>query len=104
MSLGAIPPLADQLYIVSRNQLELSGMRMTSCTAGTGTAKITLFDNHVVGCHANATSTDGDLSFTGPAGACDSSQVNFVDGSRTNLRNIADTTPPSRPATRSRAR
>jgi hypothetical protein len=83
VSLGAIPPLADKLYIVSRNQLELSGMRMTSCTAGTGTAKITLFDNHVVGCHANETSTDGDNTFTGPAGACDSSQVNFVDGSRT---------------------
>jgi len=83
VSLGAIPPLADQLYIVSRNQLELSGMRMSSCTAGSGTAKITLFDNHVVGCHSTATSTNGDLSFTGPAGACDESQVAFVDGSRT---------------------
>lgn len=73
-------------------------MRMTSCTAGTGTAKITLFDNHVVGCHANATSTDGDLSFTGPAGACDSSQVNFVDGSRTIYGTSQSTSTPISPS------
>jgi hypothetical protein len=82
----AIPPLADQVYIVSRNELSLSGMRMggaNPCTSGSGTSKITLFDNHVVGCHSLSTSTNGDLSFSGGPGTCDSSQVAFLDDNRT---------------------
>jgi hypothetical protein len=76
------PPLADQVYIVSRNEVQLTGMRMNDCTHGAGTAKITLFDNHVVGCHATATSTNGDDSYTGPPGLCDSTQVAFLDDIR----------------------
>jgi hypothetical protein len=77
----AVPPLADQVYIVSRNELSLSGMRMNSCTQGSGTAKITLFDNHVVGCHATAsTSATGT---TTPAATCTSAQVAFLDDNRT---------------------
>jgi hypothetical protein len=78
----ATPPLADQLYIVSRNELQLTGTRMTDCNHGGGSVSVTLFDNHVVGCHATATSTNGDLSFTGPAGPCDSGQTAFVDQNR----------------------
>ena len=98
VSLGAIPPLADQLYIASRNELELSGMRMSSCTQGTGTAKITLFDNHVVGCHATQTSDDGDNTFTQGPGPCDSSQVAFVDGSRTIYGTSQSTSTPIAPS------
>jgi hypothetical protein len=56
---------------------------MGDCTHGTGTSKITLFDNHVVGCHSLSTSTNGDLSFSGGPGTCDSSQVSFLDDNRT---------------------
>lgn len=66
------PPLADQVYIVSRNEIQLTGMRMNDCNHGSGTAKITLFDNHVVGCHIHS-----------PAGACTSAQVSFLDTNRT---------------------
>ncbi len=71
-----VPPLADKVYIVSRNQLALSGMRMSSCTGGSGTASITLFDNHVVGCHSTAGAGQ-------PAGPCTSAQVSFLDQNRT---------------------
>jgi hypothetical protein len=67
-----VPPLADQVYIVSRNQLSITGMRMTDCNHGSGTATITLFDNHVVGCH-----------IASPAAACTSAQVSFLDQNRT---------------------
>lgn len=82
-TLFAIPPLADKVYIVSRNQIALSGMRMNDCNHGSGTSSITSFDNHVVGCHSLSTSTDGDKTFSGGAGTCDSSQVSFLDDNRT---------------------
>jgi hypothetical protein len=63
---------ADQVYIVSRNEISLMGMHTgTTCNTGSGMAKITLFDNHVVGCHVKG------------GGACNSSQVSFVDSNRT---------------------
>ncbi len=81
------PPLADQVYIVSRNQLSISGMRKTDCNQGTGTATITLFDNHVVGCH-----------IASPAAACTSAQVSFLDQNRTiygpNANNVASQSMP----------
>jgi len=87
VSLFAIPPLADQVYIVSRNQLSISGMRMSDCNHGTGTATITLFDNHVVGCHV-----------ANPAAACTSAQVSFLDQNRTiygpNANNVASSSMP----------
>ncbi len=72
ISLFNIPPLADEVYIVSRNQIALTGMRMNSCTDGSGSATVSLFDNHVVGCH-----------IASPAGACTSDQVSFLDDNRT---------------------
>ncbi|MGH7735152.1 MAG: hypothetical protein ACREOE_16060, partial [Gemmatimonadales bacterium] len=62
-------PAADQVYIVSRQQFALSGIR-TDCTKGSGTASITLFDNHVVGCHLKSGS------------ACASADVQFLDQNR----------------------
>jgi hypothetical protein len=87
VSLFSIPPLADQVYIVSRNQLSITGMRMSDCNHGTGTATITLFDNHVVGCHVAS-----------PAAACTSAQVSFLDQNRTiygpNANNVASQSMP----------
>jgi hypothetical protein len=87
VSLFSVPPLADQVYIVSRNQLSISGMRKTDCNQGTGTATITLFDNHVVGCH-----------IASPAAACTSAQVSFLDQNRTiygpNANNVASQSMP----------
>jgi len=58
-------------------------MHSQDCTHGTGTASITLFDNHVVGCKT--------VCPTGLAGcntgmteqACTSDQVGFLDSNRT---------------------
>jgi hypothetical protein len=78
----ALPPtsaifsqVADEVYIVSRNEIAIMGMHTTDCTHGSGTAKITLFDNHVVGCHVT--------SLHGTAGPCSSPQVSFLDQNRT---------------------
>jgi len=78
----ALPPtanilsqVADEVYIVSRNEIALNGMHAVDCYHGTGTAKITLFDNHVVGCHVT--------SLHGTAGACSTDQVSFLDTNRT---------------------
>ncbi len=72
---------ADQVYIVSRNEIAISGKRMTDCTHQTGTASVTLFDNHVVGCHTAAYTSKA----TGmhPAAACTSDEVGFLDTNRT---------------------
>jgi hypothetical protein len=67
-----VPPLADQVDIVSRNLIALDAKRTTDCAHGSGTATISLFDNHVVGCH-----------IAKPAGACTSDQVSFLDTNRT---------------------
>ena len=66
---GAGAPAADKVYIVSRNRFSLAGVR-TDCQKGSGKASITLFDNHVVGCHIAGGS------------ACTSAQVQFLDQSR----------------------
>jgi hypothetical protein len=87
VTLFSVPPLADKVYIVSRNQIALSGMRMSSCTEGSGTSTISLFDNHVVGCHVAS-----------PAAACTSAQVSFLDQNRTiygpNANNVASSSSP----------
>jgi hypothetical protein len=71
VGLGGSAPVADQVYIVSRNQLSINGMRMSDCTQGTGTATVSLFENHVIGCHISGGST------------CTSAQVSFLDQNRT---------------------
>jgi hypothetical protein len=79
----ALPPtsalfaqVADEVYIVSRNEIAITGKDMNCATGtGTGTANITLFDNHVVGCHVT--------SLHGTAGPCTSDQAGFLDSNRT---------------------
>jgi len=67
-------PSADKLYIVAKNNLSLNGTR-TSCTDASGTANVTEFDNHVVGCHVR----NGADCTTGMP----NTQADFVDTSRT---------------------
>jgi hypothetical protein len=67
-------PSADKLYIVAKNILSLNGTR-TSCTDASGTANVTEFDNHVVGCHIR----NGNDCTTGMP----NTQADFVDTSRT---------------------
>jgi len=69
--LFSIPPLADEVYLASRNEIAVNTVRKTDCTHASGTAKITLFDNHVIGCHVAGKST------------CDSGAVSFLDQNRT---------------------
>jgi hypothetical protein len=102
----ALPPtsdlfaeVADQVYIVSRNEIAISGMD-TDCVTGkgTGTATITLFDNHVVGCHVTNPSGQN----FGTPGPCTSSQVSFLDDNRTIYgydQTMGDTISKSHPVT-----
>jgi hypothetical protein len=65
-----IGPRTDQVHIVSRTGVELSGV-FTSCTEMEGEATLSFFDNHVVGCRT----VDGDI--------CNATQTDFVDVNRT---------------------
>jgi hypothetical protein len=62
---------ADKVYIVLRQELQLTGMRSMDGKTTTGNAVLSLFDNHVVGCHT-----------TVPAN-CSSDEASFVDTNRT---------------------
>jgi hypothetical protein len=65
------PPNADQIYLALRYSVALSALRMTDCTHASGTATVTLFDNHVIGCHVY-----------NPAAVCMSPAVSFLDQNR----------------------
>ncbi len=70
--IGAILPngeRADQLYIATRSIIQLSGTR-SSCESASGSANISKFDTHVVGCHLKS------------GGQCSAAQANFVDENR----------------------
>ncbi len=59
------------------------GMHGTDCTHGSGTAKISLFDNHVIGCTTVCpTGLVGCTTGTTPQ-KCSSDQVGFLDANRT---------------------
>jgi hypothetical protein len=70
--IGAIIPTgerADQLYIATRSIVQLSGTR-SSCESASGSATISAFDTHVVGCHLKSGSQ------------CSAAQAGFVDENR----------------------
>jgi hypothetical protein len=67
-------PAADEVYIASRTTIALSG-QWTSCTDQSGTATVSQFDNHVVGCHIKGGST----CTTNAA----NTQADFLDQNRT---------------------
>jgi hypothetical protein len=77
---------ADKVYIVLRQELSITGTRMTDCNNSSGTAKLTLFDNHVVGCHVSGGS------------ACNSAQVGFLDQNRTKYTNMSGASSANPPA------
>ena len=70
-SLGLVgsAPSADKVYLVSRQAMTLKGKR-SACDAHSGTATVTSFDNHVVGCHISG------------GAECNASQAEFVDSNR----------------------
>jgi hypothetical protein len=72
---------ATEIYVVSRNEIAVSGMRM-DCSHGSGTASITLFDNHVIGCKHGTEAAHGVCSAVTP-GACSASEIAFLDDNRT---------------------
>jgi len=74
IGLGGSAPGADKAYIATRTQVSLSGS-WTSCSAFSGTADVTHFDNHVVGCHIH----NGSTCTTGSA----NTQADFLDQNRT---------------------
>lgn len=74
VGLGGLAPAADEVYIVSRNRIGFSG-KWTSCTDLSGTATVTIFENHVVGCRVH----DGSACTTSAA----NSQADFIDQNRT---------------------
>ncbi len=72
-----LPPLsasggdsADEIYVASRTTISVVSMRL-DCATGSGTADVTVMDNHVVGCH-DVTSN----------AVCNSTQVQFLDTNR----------------------
>ena len=62
-------PRAEKLFLSTRTVVQLEGTR-ESCTSASGSALVSKFDNHVVGCIA-----------TGGV-PCTPEQVDFVDGNR----------------------
>jgi hypothetical protein len=74
IGLGGSAPSADQVYLATRTQMQLSGT-WTSCTDLSGTATVSKFDNHVVGCRIN-----GGMACTTNAA---NTQADFIDQNRT---------------------
>ena len=69
VGLAGSAPSADKVYLVSRQAMTLKGKR-TACDAHAGTANVTAFDNHVVGCHIEG------------GAECSANQADFVDQNR----------------------
>jgi hypothetical protein len=67
---GVGESLADQVYVVQRNRISFSVTRAADCSTAAGHAHVTLFDNHVVGCHVAG------------GGQCTSANVGFLDQNR----------------------
>lgn len=61
---------ADRLHLITRTVVSLSG-ELTSCEAQSGTAQVSRFDSHVIGCRVSG------------GGACNPGQVDFIDQNRT---------------------
>ncbi len=73
-----IGPYADQLYISTRVVMQLQGQR-TGCTSASGTANVTKFDNHIMGCRLDT------------GAECSQAEAQFVDDNRT-VYNLGDGT------------
>jgi hypothetical protein len=74
IGIGGSAATADKVYLATRTQVSLSG-NWTSCSDLSGSADVSNFDNHVVGCHING----GSACTTGAA----NTQADFIDQNRT---------------------
>ncbi len=85
-SLGYSVAYADQVYIVSRNEIGLTGT-VTSCGHSAGTAQVKYFENHVVGCHDGPNSTGPNCEQTSGiivgGGFIDANRTIYVPGTAT---------------------
>jgi hypothetical protein len=63
--------VADKLYLATRNVMTMTASVPGCPTTITGTANVTKFENHVIGCHVKG------------GGECTSSEASFVDDNRT---------------------
>jgi hypothetical protein len=62
---------ADKLYLVTRNIMTMQATQEGCPQTINGTASVTKFDNHVIGCHVKG------------GGECSDSEAQFVDDNRT---------------------
>jgi hypothetical protein len=69
VGLAGSAPSADKVYLIPRQAMTLTGTR-TACDAHSGTADVSAFDNHVVGCHISGEAE------------CTADQTDFVDQNR----------------------
>ena len=74
IGIGGSAATADKVYLATRTQVALSGT-WTSCSDLSGSATVSNFDNHVVGCHIKG----GSACTTGAA----NTQADFIDQNRT---------------------
>jgi hypothetical protein len=63
------PPLADSLYLASRDVVAISGKRL-NCYQEAGTADVSKLDGHIVGCHIKG------------GADCTPAQIDFLDQNR----------------------
>jgi hypothetical protein len=78
---------ANSVYLVSRNEIQLTGTVGPDCKGGSGTAVVKLFENHILGCvddpsaqYKNCSTTSGIV--TGP-GFIDANRPVYIPGTAT---------------------
>lgn len=73
VGIGGSAPAAEKVYLISRHLIAVSGTR-TSCDEFAGTANVTAFDSHVMGCVLRG------------GADCNANQTDFVDQNRMKYR------------------
>jgi hypothetical protein len=73
VGIGGGAPSAEKVYLVSRHLIAVAGAR-SSCDEMAGTATVSAFDSHVMGCQVRG------------AGDCNANQTDFVDQNRMKYR------------------
>jgi hypothetical protein len=69
VGIGGLAPAAEKVYLVSRHLIAIAGAR-SSCEEMAGTATVSAFDSHVMGCQVKG------------GADCNANQTDFVDQNR----------------------